>query len=332
MTHTHTHDQRVAAAACRRNPCKLRVADWRRIRSVHWRHDFSFECASSPPSLDPSLCHAPITRHKALQSCLPGLYGSTTLRGHIRSTWLLGNRRGFRFISALPFGIFAFLVLSISRRMRLDCACAELFPRRAYSLLNPTSAAFPFRITGMPFVQAAKDMIGATGADANMHEDAPSAIISLSWIFLIVPCVFLVAAFAWIMIKFSEPSEFPQQMVSDTPSTTQTTRTAKVTKKRKSCSMLSANHSPTQEPAAYRMRRRMQPLAAHGRSTASSAPLPEAARSTLPIRIPTAPTHPRQSGPSHHQNRSVPALFSIPNPIELSEAKPQRSSHSTVTA
>lgn len=62
----------------------------------------------------------------------------------------------------------------------------------------------------MPFVQAAKDMIASATADASMHEDAPSAIISLSWAFLIIPCIFLLAAFAWIMFNFSEPSEFPQ--------------------------------------------------------------------------------------------------------------------------
>ncbi|KIS69704.1 uncharacterized protein UMAG_02232 [Mycosarcoma maydis] len=60
----------------------------------------------------------------------------------------------------------------------------------------------------MPFVEAAKDMIGAAAADANTHEDAPNTIISLSWAFLIIPCIFLVVVFAWIMYHFSEPSEF----------------------------------------------------------------------------------------------------------------------------
>ncbi|SJX62627.1 uncharacterized protein SRS1_13423 [Sporisorium reilianum f. sp. reilianum] len=59
----------------------------------------------------------------------------------------------------------------------------------------------------MPLVEAARDMIGA---DASVHEDASSAIISLSWAFLVIPCVFLVGAFAWILYNFSQPSEFPQ--------------------------------------------------------------------------------------------------------------------------
>ncbi|GAC94454.1 hypothetical protein PHSY_002025 [Pseudozyma hubeiensis SY62] len=53
-------------------------------------------------------------------------------------------------------------------------------------------------------------MIASAAADAGMHEDAPSAIISLSWAFLVIPCIFLVAAFAWIMFNFSESSEFPE--------------------------------------------------------------------------------------------------------------------------
>ncbi|SPO26949.1 uncharacterized protein UTRI_10418_B [Ustilago trichophora] len=62
----------------------------------------------------------------------------------------------------------------------------------------------------MPFVQAARDMIGAAVTGTEVHEDAPSGIISLSWAFLVIPCIFLVAAFAWIMYNFSQPSEFPQ--------------------------------------------------------------------------------------------------------------------------
>ncbi|CDR99543.1 uncharacterized protein SPSC_06103 [Sporisorium scitamineum] len=64
----------------------------------------------------------------------------------------------------------------------------------------------------MPLVQAARDMIGAAaaGADSSLHEDASSTVISLSWVFLVVPCIFLVGAFAWILFNFSQPSEFPQ--------------------------------------------------------------------------------------------------------------------------
>ncbi|SPO27301.1 uncharacterized protein UTRI_10418 [Ustilago trichophora] len=62
----------------------------------------------------------------------------------------------------------------------------------------------------MPFVKAARDMIGAAVTSTEVHEDAPNGIISLSWAFLVIPCIFLVAAFAWIMYNFSQPSEFPQ--------------------------------------------------------------------------------------------------------------------------
>lgn len=53
-------------------------------------------------------------------------------------------------------------------------------------------------------------MNGAAVTSTQVHEDAPSGIISLSWAFLVIPCIFLVAAFAWIMYNFSQPSEFPQ--------------------------------------------------------------------------------------------------------------------------
>lgn len=62
----------------------------------------------------------------------------------------------------------------------------------------------------MPSARVARDMIGAAATGAEVHEDASSAIISLSWAFLVIPCIFLVAAFAWIMYNFSQPSEFPQ--------------------------------------------------------------------------------------------------------------------------
>ncbi|TKY86260.1 hypothetical protein EX895_005085 [Sporisorium graminicola] len=53
-------------------------------------------------------------------------------------------------------------------------------------------------------------MTSIAGAEASVHENASSAIISLSWAFLVIPCIFLVGAFAWILHNFSQPSEFPQ--------------------------------------------------------------------------------------------------------------------------
>ncbi|PWY97272.1 hypothetical protein BCV70DRAFT_68810 [Testicularia cyperi] len=59
----------------------------------------------------------------------------------------------------------------------------------------------------MPFVHRLRDL-----SDPNSpHEYAPEGIISLSWAFLIVPCIFLLGAFVWIGISFSQPSEFPQE-------------------------------------------------------------------------------------------------------------------------
>lgn len=46
---------------------------------------------------------------------------------------------------------------------------------------------------------------------AAVHEGAPDSIISLSWAFLIIPCIFLVGVFIWIAINFSQPSEFPEE-------------------------------------------------------------------------------------------------------------------------
>lgn len=59
----------------------------------------------------------------------------------------------------------------------------------------------------MPPINLTRDL---ASSDANVHEDASSSIISLSWAFLIIPCIFLVVAFAWIIYNFSQPSEFPQ--------------------------------------------------------------------------------------------------------------------------
>lgn len=61
-----------------------------------------------------------------------------------------------------------------------------------------------------PLVRAARAVASTAVVDTNVHQDAPSAIISLSWALLVIPCVLLVAAFAWIIYKFSQPSEFPQ--------------------------------------------------------------------------------------------------------------------------
>ena len=65
----------------------------------------------------------------------------------------------------------------------------------------------------MPLVHVVRNMINAVGAaeaDSSVHENAPSLIISLSWAFLAIPCIFLIAAFAWLIYNFSQPSEFPQ--------------------------------------------------------------------------------------------------------------------------
>ncbi len=61
----------------------------------------------------------------------------------------------------------------------------------------------------MPLLRAARDLVGAAAVVPDLHEEAPSGIISLSWAFLIIPCIFLVGAFAWLIYNFSQPSEFP---------------------------------------------------------------------------------------------------------------------------
>ncbi|SNX85412.1 uncharacterized protein MEPE_04121 [Melanopsichium pennsylvanicum] len=63
----------------------------------------------------------------------------------------------------------------------------------------------------MPYFPATPNIINGTTtmiSVAQVHQDAPTAIISLSWALIVIPCLFLVAAFAWIMYNFSTPSEF----------------------------------------------------------------------------------------------------------------------------
>lgn len=55
----------------------------------------------------------------------------------------------------------------------------------------------------MPFLHSIRDTV--------VHEDAPDSIISLSWAFLIIPCIFLAGVFIWIAVNFSQPSEFPEE-------------------------------------------------------------------------------------------------------------------------
>ncbi|KAJ1032646.1 hypothetical protein NDA16_000669 [Ustilago loliicola] len=63
----------------------------------------------------------------------------------------------------------------------------------------------------MPFLDAARDWIdSAIAAPAEVHENASNALVSLAWAFLIIPCIFVVIAFAWIAYSFSQPSDLPQ--------------------------------------------------------------------------------------------------------------------------
>lgn len=77
---------------------------------------------------------------------------------------------------------------------------------RAYCRPTPTSSH-----AKMPFLDAARDWIdSAIAAPAEVHENASKGLVSLAWALLIIPCIFLVIAFAWIMYSFSQPSDFPQ--------------------------------------------------------------------------------------------------------------------------
>ncbi|SPO46229.1 uncharacterized protein PSANT_03915 [Moesziomyces antarcticus] len=62
----------------------------------------------------------------------------------------------------------------------------------------------------MPFLSTTYNNMDSLVADANVHQDAPSGIISLSWAFLVIPCIFVVIAFGWIIYSFGNPSEFAQ--------------------------------------------------------------------------------------------------------------------------
>lgn len=63
----------------------------------------------------------------------------------------------------------------------------------------------------MPSFRLARNVLEAAVSDvAEVHEDAPTEIISLSWAFLFIPCIFLVLVFLWLVYNFSQPSEFPQ--------------------------------------------------------------------------------------------------------------------------
>jgi hypothetical protein len=48
-----------------------------------------------------------------------------------------------------------------------------------------------------------------------VHEMAPDTIISLSWAFLLIPCLFLLGVFAWIFVTFSQPSELDPEEAYD---------------------------------------------------------------------------------------------------------------------
>ncbi|KAF6767628.1 hypothetical protein PSEUBRA_006147 [Kalmanozyma brasiliensis GHG001] len=62
----------------------------------------------------------------------------------------------------------------------------------------------------MPFVTSARELLSVRLPGPSLHEEASGSIVSLSWAFLVIPCLFLVVAFGWILYSFSQPSEFPQ--------------------------------------------------------------------------------------------------------------------------
>ncbi len=62
----------------------------------------------------------------------------------------------------------------------------------------------------MPFLSMTYNNMDSPVAGANVHQDAPSGIISLSWAFLVIPCIFVVIAFGWIIYSFGSPTEFAQ--------------------------------------------------------------------------------------------------------------------------
>lgn len=96
------------------------------------------------------------------------------------------------FISALPT---LHQPSTIFARATLSSTCSER--TRSYHTI-------------MPFVTSARQLLGVRIPDTSVHEDASGSIVSLSWAFLVIPCIFLVGAFGWILYNFSQPSEFPQ--------------------------------------------------------------------------------------------------------------------------
>ncbi|KAJ1599073.1 hypothetical protein NDA14_001151 [Ustilago hordei] len=63
----------------------------------------------------------------------------------------------------------------------------------------------------MPLLDSARDWIdSAIAAPSEVHENASQTLVSLAWTLLIIPSIFVVVAFAWIMYTFSQPSDLSQ--------------------------------------------------------------------------------------------------------------------------
>lgn len=63
----------------------------------------------------------------------------------------------------------------------------------------------------MPLLDSARDWIdSAIAAPSEVHENASQTLVSLAWTLLIIPSIFVVIAFAWIMYTFSQPSDLSQ--------------------------------------------------------------------------------------------------------------------------
>ncbi|KAJ1017968.1 hypothetical protein NDA13_006576 [Ustilago tritici] len=63
----------------------------------------------------------------------------------------------------------------------------------------------------MPLLDSARDWIdSAIAAPSEVHENASQTLVSLAWALLIIPSIFVVIAFAWIIYTFSQPSDLSQ--------------------------------------------------------------------------------------------------------------------------
>ncbi|KAJ1021988.1 hypothetical protein NDA18_005225 [Ustilago nuda] len=63
----------------------------------------------------------------------------------------------------------------------------------------------------MPLLDSARDWIdSAIAAPSEVHENASQSLVSLAWTLLIIPSIFVVIAFVWIMYTFGQPSDLSQ--------------------------------------------------------------------------------------------------------------------------